>query len=99
MYAWICDKDHVVGDDDPKISVWEEINVYGPNTATMEQMAQLKAGKGYAFRMYDDDGFVNLSGRLLGDPDTDGFGPLEDFGMGGYGCTEIRYGKHDWKVL
>ena len=38
--------------------------------------------------MYDDDGGHYYNGVLIGD--YDGFEPLDDFGEGNAGCTEIR---------
>jgi hypothetical protein len=101
-YAWIVTKDHVVGDNDPTVTIFEEVNVIAPSDATDEQIADLIAGKGTAFRMYDDDGYINLSGRFLGDPNSEeAFGPLDDYGIGAYGCTYIKYRQSDgsWATL
>lgn len=49
------------------------------------------------FRLLDDDGNIYCEG--IATPDED-FGPLDDYGMGALGCTEIQYrvdGK--WRAL
>jgi len=43
------------------------------------------------FEMYDGDGNKYFAGYFVGDDDASGFEPLDDLGMPGYGCTEIRY--------
>lgn len=53
------------------------------------------------FRMYDDDGELYFEGVATLDED---FGPLDSYGMPGYGCTEIRYwekylGQWSWRTL
>lgn len=50
----------------------------------------LKAGKGEKFKMYDDDGELYYEGRIVGE-DYHQLEPLDDFGMGNAGCTDIRY--------
>lgn len=58
------------------------------------------AGEGTEFRMYDDDGIHYYTGRIVGD--YEGFEPLDDFGMGNAGCTDIRYRdaeSGDWQSL
>jgi len=48
------------------------------------------------FKMYDDDRQLYCEGRMM---ECD-FDPLDDFGMGGLGCTELQYSKNgkpfDW---
>jgi hypothetical protein len=45
----------------------------------------------YQFRLLDDDGDIFYEG-LSDDCDTQGaFAPLDDFGKGYAGCTEIQY--------
>jgi len=52
------------------------------------------------FRMYDDDGEHYYSGTLIMDGEAEGFEPLDDFGMPGAGCTEIRLFEHGrWATL
>lgn len=48
------------------------------------------------FRLYDGDGNICYEGRM----DKVSFAPLDDFGMGYAGCTELRYfEKGEWKTL
>lgn len=93
--AWIIDRDHLDGDD---------AGVTGPSIAPDELLARLKASKsdGVKFKMYDDDGELYYTGRILALND-DGtemsypecgeefFAPLDDFGMPNAGCTSIHY--------
>lgn len=59
------------------------------------------------FRIKDDDGNVYYEGRMLPftrhDEDSDGFEPLDQFGRGNAGATDLEYwqpGKGGgWKVL
>ena len=90
-YAWIITKDHL-GDN--------EEGTTGPRAATEEDLARLKAGEGNTFRMYDDDGELYYTGRLVvsGDLTYDDeeacFGPLDDYGTPNAGCTSIRWHGH-----
>jgi hypothetical protein len=113
-YAWIIDTEYIddSGDTLP-LGKGQPFNVAGPSDANEVQLAHLRKGGGSAFRMYDDDGQLNLSGRIIVEDggfvikpwDADefaAFGPLNDYGMGGYGCTELRYPMGDngaWKTL
>ena len=53
----------------------------------------------YKFRCLDDDGNVYFNGYcssdgtdgITDDLETEAFAPLDDFGEGMYGCTEIQY--------
>ncbi len=63
--------------------------VIGPRDIPDDLEAALDAGKGEAFKMYDDDGEHYYSGRIVGD--YDGFEPLDDYGTPNAGATEIRY--------
>lgn len=82
--AWIITVDHLadagVGHTDA--------GLMGPRDVTASPEA-LKAS-GTPFRMYDDDGELYYSGFLIGDE----FGPLDDYGRGGAGCTEIRVDRN-----
>ena len=54
--------------------------------------------------MLDDDGEVYYEGKIAWAADYkngSGFEPLEDFGHGNAGCTEIRYKDTDgeWRTL
>lgn len=52
-----------------------------------------------SFMLYDDDGEFYCEGLITGD--YNGFEPLDDFGYGGLGATEIRYRtpSGNWEVL
>ena len=54
----------------------------------------------YRFRMLDDDGEIHYEG-LSDDCDSQrAFAPLDDFGMGYSGCTEIHYfDGQSWKQI
>jgi len=51
--------------------------------------------KGRHFRIYDDDGFINYSGRFYVIPgreeEVSEFEPLDDFGTPNAGATTIKY--------
>lgn len=103
-YAWRIDRDYVEEGTGEYLAPGkgQEMEVLGPRNATDEQISKLRKGEGHPFRMYDDDGGLNLSGRIIySDPEVvDGFEPLDDYGVGGYGCTEIRfYSKGKWITL
>lgn len=90
-YGWIIDRDH--------IDAGQCNGLMGPRNISPNTEAMLKADKkcGLRFRMYDDDGELYFSGRLLFGADAEAeveFSPLDDFGMPGAGCTEIRYLEH-----
>lgn len=92
VYAWIIDKDH--------IDEGRSVGVMGPRNIDPKLEKALEANKkhGIPFKMYDDDGELYYSGRILlnlVDPDAfegdEEFAPLDDFGMPGAGCTSIHY--------
>jgi hypothetical protein len=99
-YAWTITRDHLAEDDG---SLASETGTTGPRDAPAGMLAQLAAGQGARFRMYDDDGELYYDGRLIGDPESeDGFGPLDDFGTPNAGATEIRYyrpERGEWETL
>ena len=98
-YGWIITKDHLYTPGD---TLRDESGMTGPRNISDGMQADLIAGKGKAFRLYDD-GELYYSGRILGDWESDdGFGPLDDFGTPNAGCTEIRYyfpEKGKWETL
>lgn len=106
-YAWVIDKDHLAPPRSAPGS-WDEnaATVMGPKDAPPHLVRQLEAGHGRLFRIYDDDGELYYSGRIVTDhpPGYDlqeeHFGPLWDFGTPNAGATEIRY-KHgkEWITL
>jgi len=75
MYGWKIDRDYFDG---------EATGVAGPRGG----MAVLD-GEGETFALYDDDENLMAAGRIVGD--YDGFEPLDDFGLGMWGCTGIKY--------
>ena len=54
----------------------------------------------HQFRLHDDDGELYYEG-LSDDADSENaFDPLDDFGIGYAGCTEIRYLRNgNWESL
>ena len=75
MYGWKIDQDLFDGD---------AAGVAGPAGG----MA-VPDGEGEVFKLYDDDENLMAVGRIVGD--YDGFEPLDDFGIGMWGCTGIKY--------
>lgn len=94
-YAWRVDKDYIENGTGEQLAIGngQDIDVRGPSNASDELLARLSKGEGHPFRLYDDDGGLNLSGRIIYTEEgvVDGFEPLDDYGEGGYGCTEIRF--------
>lgn len=95
-YAWTITKDYLNDPADP-----DDVNavgVSGPSEASDEALAQVLAGHGRLFRMYDDDGILYYTGRLFdttGDYDEDAcYAPLGNYGMPAAGAVEIRYQGH-----
>lgn len=108
-YGWIIDHEHL-GDDGEPCAPRPFGPVLGPRDAPDALIDGLKGGYGDRFKLYDDDGNLCLSGRILtvsGEHAWDeyehiAFGPLSDYGEGGYGCTEIWYPSGDngkWEQL
>lgn len=98
MYAWIITRDHL--ESDPRYS---DVGTSGPSDAPDEYLAKLKAGKGWTFRMYDDDGELYFTGKGYAEGVDIGseefcYGPLGDYGMPGAGCTRITWAGHpEWE--
>jgi len=90
QHAWIIDRDYAP-EGEPGTCL-NATGLTGPRGASPESLTALAGGFGARFLMYDDDGNLNYSGRLLGDPDSeDGFAPLDEFGSPNAGCTYIKY--------
>ncbi len=97
-YAWIVDTDHLARHEGTG-----DAGMRGPSQAPAELLAKLEAGEGYVWRVYDDDGELYYTGRLVCILEEDGLpsneamaGPLDDWGVGA-GATEVRYpGKPQW---
>lgn len=103
-YAWVIDRDHLDGDAK---------GTTGPSTAPQPLLDALTKGEGVRFRMYDDDGELYYTGRIVAlhddgtrqtakDCGDEFFGPLTDFGGPGAGCTYIQYRNtesKEWETL
>lgn len=78
--AWIIDQDHVADDEFPE----------GTNLNAVGKRSRDKSEKGLfcKFKMFDDDGNLYYEGRA---DEIFDMSPLDDFGKGNAGCTEIRY--------
>jgi hypothetical protein len=97
-YAWVITEDHL----DPRTEVQDEdhrdeIGVAGPHGITSEAVLYVLKNGAY-FEMRDDDEIAYYRGYLAALPprkadDFDGFEPLDDFGRGNAGCTEIWFAK------
>lgn len=89
-YGWIIDTDHLWTPGQTN-----EAGVRGPRNIPDDIAAELSSRrKGRKFRMYDADGELYYSGRIIthDEPGTlADFSPLDDFGKPNAGCTEIRY--------
>lgn len=105
-YAWIIDRDHL--NEDSPLATGSDVGMMGPHDAP-EWMTDVLARKttGHVggnpgahistFRMYDDDGELYYTGRMItdeGDTEEACYGPLADYGMPGAGCTSIKYHGH-----
>ncbi|MDB5384737.1 MAG: hypothetical protein JWM11_383 [Planctomycetaceae bacterium] len=54
----------------------------------------------YQFRLLDDDGELYYEGLTDDANSENAFDPLDDFGLGYAGCTEIRYLRNGkWESL
>ena len=93
MYGWKIDRDYFDG---------EATGVAGPRGGmTVEDGAGEKFelyddggmvvpdGEGETFALYDSDENLMAKGRIVGD--YDGFEPLDDYGLGMWGCAGIKY--------
>lgn len=99
-YAWIIDTDHLY---DPNDDVFvNEAGTIGPRIATNADTNRLAAGEGWHFKIYDDDGILYYTGRLVvsgnttRDDETAMFGPLVDFGQPNAGAVDIRWAWDHW---
>jgi hypothetical protein len=98
-FAWFIDVDHQA---DETGTCW---GTSGPHNASPELVAKLTQGEGKAFRLFDDDGELYLSGRYVSDVDSEAndetaFAPLWDFARPALGCTYIKYRRgNKWEIL
>lgn len=108
-YAWIIDVDHIGLATEPEGTNSNAKGLCGPGDAPDWMIEVLKRGTigsggtppgwhVYGFNIYDDDGELYYSGRMITDdnpPDEEACGgPLDDFGAPNAGATEIRYVGH-----
>lgn len=94
MYGWIIDRDHIADE------YGDDTGTFGPRNIPARIEKHLKAGEGIKFRMYDNDGILYYSGRLIGSMDEYAEAPLFDFGMPNAGAVRVDYrigGK--WEVV
>jgi len=105
-YGWIIDKDLLYPEHQE--GVHSGPGVIGPRNIHPDIEAQLLAGKGEKFRMFDDDDELYYEGRILHDEDRPeahfdcGFEPLDDYGTPNSGCTRIDYlnpKTNEWETL
>lgn len=90
-YGWIITKDHLDGTDEGTI---------GPSDIGDGMMQALREGAGEYFRLFDDDGELYYTGRIVGELGDDG-DPLTDFGMPNAGCTymSMKNAAGQWEVV
>ena len=79
-YRWKITRDLI----DPGVE-GNAVGIEGPRDASDDVTSNPKR-----FSIYDEDGECYGIGMIYGD--YDGFEPLDDFGRGYWGATEIRYG-------
>ena len=103
-YGWIIDKDYLAEEGEEAGTNLNAVGVIGPRGIPARIEERLRAGQGRAFRMFDDDGELYYSGRIITSKADEGsetdFGPLQDFGTPNAGCTFIQYlEKGKWETL
>ena len=90
-YAWTFEEDESYGDGTGPFTT-----VDGPRGSTLTKEQIKRYGK--QFRMLDDDKNIYGYGYITGE--YDGFEPLDDYGEGGLGATEIQYMENGrWETL
>lgn len=102
-YGWVITRDMLAEEDAREGDLHEDdVNACGPSslTLTSEQIREY----GVEFQMLDGDDEVVYCGFVAWAVDYkagDGFEPLDDFGRGNAGCTEIRYRDTagEWRTL
>lgn len=102
VYAWLITVDHDPTEGAKPGTNGNAVGMEGPRNAAPELLAQLAAGEGRVFRIYDDDENICYEGRIIADPGSeDDFAPLDDFGQPNAGCTYIEYknAAGEWKML
>ncbi len=94
-YGWIITRDHLAETSTSD----SEVGTVGPADIPERMEAELKAGKGLTFRMYDDDGVLYYTGRAVWSPNSERalYGPLHDFGGPNAGAVVIKWHAHpEW---
>lgn len=101
-YAWMITKDHLF---DGEGITGDEAGTSGPSNADPVLLERVRQGEGKTFRMWDDDGELYYTGRLITRADKYwGFeqimaAPLDDFGTPNAGCTLIKWHGHpEWTI-
>ncbi|MFY1620074.1 hypothetical protein [Micromonospora sp. WMMD736] len=97
-YAWVITKDHITPPEEES-----DEGIAGPRLAPDDLLKRVKAGEGHTFYLYDGDGERYYTGRLLttGDMGSEEHcaAPLDDFGTGWAGCTDVRWHGHpEWAI-
>lgn len=97
-YVWVITEDCL----EPRVDMPEEghrdeIGIAGPSGITSEAILYALRNGSY-FEIRDDDQIPYYRGYLAALPpkkveELDGFEPLDDFGRGNAGTTEIRFAK------
>jgi hypothetical protein len=100
-YAWIIDKDY--SPEVPQGTYQNAVGIHGPSTAPEALLWRLNEGEGEHFQLRYGDPENNkgkedlcYEGRIVyaspeGPEDEEDFAPLQDFGLGNVGATEIYY--------
>jgi hypothetical protein len=93
-YVWVMTYDHL--DHVP-------MDVAGPHDADDTAIERIRNGEGATYKIYDDDGELYMTGRLLVDaPDVKDWiefadAPLRDFAGPSWGATLIKFpGRPTW---
>lgn len=104
-YGWLITRDvlyDMVDAPEDVDGLINEAGTHGPSDAVLTREQILEHG--VEFQMLDDDGELYYEGVVAWATDYkngSGFEPLDDFGRGNAGCTEIRYRDTDgeWRTL
>lgn len=93
-YAWMITKDHIT----PEGEEGNAVGVMGPGAASDEAIDKILEPGARIFRMYDDDGILYYTGRLVdlsGEWDEEAcYAPLGNYGMPAAGAVLIKYQGH-----
>ena len=83
-HGWLITK---VFDDDDQRSV----GVFGPSTTDLTPDEIKAHPDARPFRLLDDDDNLMAEGLYVGDDSEDMLSPLDDYGEGNWGCTQVQY--------